>query len=89
MKKDKSQAIFWYRQAAKYKHVEALFNLALSYDIGNGVEASPKEAFSFYRRAAALGHDGAQCNLGVSYLEGLRTKRMVLPKSWTGGLEGD
>lgn len=74
VKKDRLQAIFWYQQAAKYHHEEALFNLGVSYDKGNGAE-DLKKALSFYKRAAALGHDGAQCNLGVNYLEGLGTRR--------------
>ena len=66
--KDLTLAVFWYEQAAKHHHKEALFNLAVLYERGGAVEANPRKAFSLYRRAALLGDAPAQCNLGVCYL---------------------
>ena len=37
VKRSKSAALFWYRQAAKCNHREALWNLALKYEKGEGV----------------------------------------------------
>jgi TPR repeat protein len=47
--------LFWYRHAAKFNHKEALWNLALKYQKGDGVEVNYKKAFSFYKKAAELG----------------------------------
>jgi TPR repeat protein len=41
VKKDKAQAFFWYQQAAKYHHKEALFNLGVLFD--NGEESADPE----------------------------------------------
>jgi TPR repeat protein len=49
VKRDMSLALFWYRQAAKFHHKEALFNLAVSYEKGNGVAVNLKKAFRFIR----------------------------------------
>ena len=54
---------------------EALFNLALLYEKGEGVAPDLRKAFSFYKRAAEIGDAPAQCNLGVAYLEGLGTRQ--------------
>ena len=64
-------ALHWFHQAAKSNHLEAMFNLALCYEQGVGVEINHRKAFSFYKRAAELGDAFAQCNIGVRYLEGL------------------
>ncbi len=72
--KDLTLAVFWYEQAAKHHHKEALFNLAVLYERGEGVEANPRKAFALYRRSALLGDAPAQCNLAVCYLDGFGAK---------------
>jgi uncharacterized protein len=67
---NKALALFWYRQAAKFNHSEALWNLALKYDKSDGVGVNDKKAFSLYMKAAELGDAPAQYNLGMSYLDG-------------------
>src|SRR5215813_12204109 len=40
---NKPLALFWYRQAAKVDHIEALWNLALKYQKGDEVEVNYKK----------------------------------------------
>lgn len=75
VEKDSALAAYWYQQAAKAMHKEALYNLATMYEKGDGVELNLRKAFSLYRKAAELGEDWAQCNLGVMYLDGIGTKQ--------------
>ena len=55
VKRSKSEALFWYRHAAKFNHKEALYNLALKHEKGEGVGVNHKKAISFYKKAAELG----------------------------------
>jgi len=48
-------------------NAEAQFNLALMYDIGEGVPENYAEAFKWYRKAADQGLALAQSNLGLMY----------------------
>lgn len=75
VKSDESLALFWYRQAAKFNHREALYNLALKYEKGEGVAVNHKKAFSLYKRGAEMGDAPAQCAFAIGYLEGLGTKQ--------------
>ena len=62
-KKDLQEAIFWYRRAAGNDDREALGNLALHYEKGEGVKANLRKAFSLYKRAAELGDGGLSATL--------------------------
>jgi uncharacterized protein len=75
VKSDKALALFWYRQAARFNHREALYNLALKYEKGEGVVVNHRKAFSLYGKGAELGDALAQCALAIGYLEGLGTKQ--------------
>jgi V8-like Glu-specific endopeptidase len=60
---------------AKEGASEALFELALIYDLGKGVKANPKEAFNWYKQAAENGHINAQFKVGECYKLGQGVKR--------------
>ena len=75
VKCDKALAVFWYRQAAKFNHREALYNLALKYEKGEGVVVNDQKAFSLYKKGAELGDAPAQCAFAIAYLEGRGTKQ--------------
>lgn len=76
VKKNLKLALFWFQAAAEEgKHKEALFNLAVAYERGQGTAIDLRKAFACYRQAAKLGDVSAQCNLGVAYLEGLGTRQ--------------
>lgn len=68
--KEYAEAVRWYRLAADYRIREAMFNLALSYELGKGVPHDPQQAIAWYRRAAEEGYARAQYDLGISYKYG-------------------
>ncbi|MCM1367865.1 MAG: DnaJ domain-containing protein [Roseburia sp.] len=55
VEKDADQAFFWFKEAAKLSHPEALYNLGICYINGEGVEQNRNIGQSFIRRAAKLG----------------------------------
>jgi len=60
----------WYRKAAEQGEASAQYNLAISYDNGNGVREDKRKAVRWYRKAAEQGDADAQFNLGVAYANG-------------------
>lgn len=75
VKRNLKLALFWFQAAAEEgRHKEALFNLALAYEKGQGTAVNLRKALSYYLQAAKLGDAQAQCNLGVAYLQGLGTR---------------
>jgi hypothetical protein len=50
---DAAEAARWYGKAAEAGSVDALFNLGVCYETGNGVPVSLVEAVKLYSRAAA------------------------------------
>ena len=67
---DHSEAVRWYRLAAKQGLAKAQFNLALAYDKGKGVPQNDNEAVRWYRIAAEQGDADSQNNLGIMYDDG-------------------
>ena len=65
-----TEAVKWYRLAAKQGHAKAQSNLGISYREGEGVEQNHTEAVKWFRLAAEQAHANAQCSLGISYQEG-------------------
>lgn len=60
-----------YSKAAQAGHVQAMFNLAVAYDTGEGVKEDKAEAFKWYQKSASLGEIASMHNLGIIYLLGL------------------
>jgi len=65
-----SEAIKWYRQAARQGHLDALYRLGLAYACGHGVVRDYRRANAYFQQAAARGHAWAQYNMGVSFIKG-------------------
>ncbi len=61
------EATKWLRKAAEQGDPRAQFNLALSYEKGQGIEKSETEAVKWYRKSADQGDALAQLNLGICY----------------------
>lgn len=63
----KSDQIAIWRGAAEDGEAWAAFNLALSFQVGQGVPRNEREAVRWYRLAADKGYASAQANLGYCY----------------------
>ena len=66
-------AVKYYKMAIEQNDIEAMNNLAICYEYGQGVEKDEEEAFKLYKRAAEAGDDVAQNNLGNCYEKGTGT----------------
>lgn len=67
---DMKKAIKWYEKAAQQQHSDAIYELAVIYQLGNGVEKDPVKAVQLFKIAAELNHSGAQFGLGTLYDNG-------------------
>lgn len=63
-------AFFWYQKAAEQGIVDALYELSLCYEEGEGTAPYPKKAQRLLEEAAELGHVQAQFRLAMQYYEG-------------------
>lgn len=64
-----------YDDASKRGYVSALNNLAVLYDIGDGVEQNQQTAVDLLKRGAEQGHALAMYNLGIRYRYGNGVRR--------------
>ena len=60
IEQDLEQAVYWFKEAAKQKHAEAMFNLGVCFVNGEGVEKNKTTGLGFIRQAAKLGSKAAQ-----------------------------
>ena len=67
---DDTEAVKWYRKAAKQGYTVAQARLAAMYLSGEGVPQDHSEAAIWFRRAAEHGHTRAQTILGFMYEQG-------------------
>ena len=58
------RAIELWTEAAQLGSVEALYNLGVVYDIGNGVREDKAKAVELFKKAAMKGHVESRCKLG-------------------------
>ncbi|TDI94731.1 MAG: sel1 repeat family protein [Caldithrix sp.] len=65
VKKNREEAVRWYRLAAEQGYAPAQTNLAERYRKGKGVEKNKDEAERLYRLAAEQGYIEAQCDLAI------------------------
>ena len=65
---DYPTAVREYQKAAELGHVEAMYNLAVAYFQGDGVQQNYQKAQAWYQKAADMGHASAKYNLGSMYL---------------------
>ncbi len=64
-----------YDDAMRRGYVSALNNLAVMYEIGDGVEPNQQMAIDLLKRGAEQGHPLAMYNLGIRYRYGLGVRR--------------
>jgi len=69
-KQDSTEALRWYRAAAKQGHPKALNNVGAMYQHGMGAAKDMAEAAKWYRRPAEQGLATAQFNLALCLLQG-------------------
>ncbi len=60
IEQDFDQAVYWFKEAAKQKHAEGMFNLGVCFINGEGVEKNKTMGMGFIRQAAKLGSKGAR-----------------------------
>ena len=70
-KKDRVQAVKWFRKAADQNHPAAQAVLGYLYERGDGVKADSAEAAKWYRRAADQNNSDGLFNLGRAYEHGI------------------
>ncbi|GBC06464.1 hypothetical protein RclHR1_06860001 [Rhizophagus clarus] len=68
------KAFHWYQKVAKSGDAEAMNNLALCYENGEGTEVDLGKAFHWYQKAAESGHIIAIFNLALCYKNGKGTE---------------
>lgn len=64
----------WYTKAAERGYTAAMFNLAIAYDEGLGVEKDQSIANGWYRKAADKGRADAMWNLAINLDKGMGEK---------------
>ncbi len=70
-------------ELAKKGNIEAMYYVALSYEIGQGTILDYKKAFIWYKKAANAGWSRAQYNLAFLYKYGYgTTKNIVQSYKW-------
>lgn len=67
---DDQRAAECYRDAAQRGHIEAMYNLALMYDNGEGMDEDNVAAVEWYAKAAEADYPAALNNLGIMYQNG-------------------
>lgn len=60
IEKDIDQAVYWYKEAAKQKNADAMYNLGICFINGEGVELNVPTGEGFIRQAARLGSKSAK-----------------------------
>lgn len=66
-----SEAVTWYRKAAKQGEATAQNNLGVMYECGEGVVQDNQQAVTWYRKTAKQNYPKAQYNLGRIYAKGI------------------
>ena len=63
-------------------YVSALNNLAVMYEIGDGVETNQQMAIDLLKRGAEQGHPLAMYNLGIRYRYGIGVRLASSSAAW-------
>ena len=66
LQKDTRKAFELYTEAAERGSLEALYNLGIAYELGEGVEQDETKSTEFYKEAAMRGHVDSRHNLGCT-----------------------
>ena len=65
VKRDFTEAFYWFKKAAKQGNDLAQFNTGSMYFKGRGVKQNFTESFRWYKNAALQGYASAQFNMGA------------------------
>jgi TPR repeat protein len=68
---DESKAFILFSRLSESSITEALFDLAVCYDLGQGVTKNQFTAFEYYLKAATLGHKEACSQVSEFFREGV------------------
>lgn len=60
LEQDLEQAVFWFKEAAKQKHADGMYNLGVCFVNGEGVEQNKTTGYGFIRQASKLGSKAAK-----------------------------
>jgi TPR repeat protein len=80
LRKDLLQSIEYYTKASKNGHAEAMYNLGIMYELGEGVTRDIDKAVKWFKNANQLGFDKAEVAIkninrcdsnGVDQIEGV------------------
>lgn len=52
--------MFWFKEAAKQKHADGMYNLGVCFVNGEGVEQNKTTGYGFIRQASKLGSKAAK-----------------------------
>ena len=74
-KRNRAEALIWYRRAAEQGHGAAQCNLGTSLYNGWGADADPQAAIDWWLHAAVGGNARAMFNLGTVVAKGIHVKR--------------
>jgi len=74
-KRNRAEALIWYRRAAEQGHSVAQCNLGTSLYNGWGTDADPQAAIDWWMHAAINGNARAMFNLGTVIAKGIYVKR--------------
>lgn len=78
VQKDYTKALFWLRESAKQKNINAVFLLGLMLHEGWGVSKNYNQAYILLKHAAKHGHEKASIYLSGMYFEGRGVTRDYL-----------
>jgi len=78
-----TKRVFFAQQAAKRGNIQAQFDLAIAYAMGDGIQKDEKKAFYWFHKSARAGHIEAKYYMGLSFLEGRGVRRDIhLARYW-------
>lgn len=75
--RDQNVAFGWYEKAAASGNADAVFELGICYEEGEGTPPDPRKAQELYEKAAESGHVEAQFRLAMQFYEGFTGGRGV------------
>ncbi|HRV98605.1 MAG TPA: tetratricopeptide repeat protein, partial [Aminobacteriaceae bacterium] len=68
--KDSMKAFYWFDRAARNGYIDAMVNLGVLYEKGDGAVFSPEKAIRWYTEAAEKGSFLGMAYLGEAYYQG-------------------
>ncbi len=74
---------FYAKRASNQGNIQAKYDLAMMYALGNGVRKDTRKAFNLFHMAARKGHVGAKYCMGINFEKGLGVRpQYELARYW-------